>query len=100
MNRHEFRITNDSAGLITEDQRSFFGPIIWAISLSRPYRKLVTVILLAMLLETIIGLATPWPLKIIIDNVVGHHALPSWLAMDGFLFSCRKKNATGGCCSN
>ena len=22
----------------------------------------------------------PWPLKIVIDNVVGHHALPGWLA--------------------
>ncbi len=79
MNRHEFKITNDSAGINNEGKRSFFGLILWAVNLSRPYRKLVIVILLAMLLETLIGLATPWPLKIIIDNVVGHHALPGWL---------------------
>ncbi len=33
-----------------------------------------------MLLETGMSLLGPWPLKIIIDNVVGHHALPHWLA--------------------
>ena len=39
-------------------------------------------ILFAMLIEALIGLATPWPLKIIIDNVLGHHPLPkalSWM---------------------
>jgi len=46
---------------------------------------MVVVILMAMLIETLIGLASPWPLKIIIDNVVGHHALPPALAwMDRF----------------
>src|SRR5947207_7877043 len=52
--------------------------------LARPYRKLVLIILLAMLLETLIGLAIPWPLKIIIDNVVGNHPLPvplQWISM-------------------
>jgi ABC-type multidrug transport system fused ATPase/permease subunit len=32
-----------------------------------------------MLIETAMSLATPWPLKIIIDSVVGHHKLPPWL---------------------
>ena len=33
----------------------------------------------AMLVETIAGLAGPWPLKIVIDYaVVGHHAAPAW----------------------
>jgi ABC-type multidrug transport system fused ATPase/permease subunit len=62
-----------------EKKRSFTSPIIWAITLSRPYRKQVLIILLAMLMETLIGLAIPWPLKIIIDNVVGHHPLPAAL---------------------
>jgi len=64
---------------------SFTGLISWALSLSRPYRKYVAVILFAMLIEALIGLATPWPLKIIIDNVLDHHPLPHWLSwMDAF----------------
>ncbi len=47
--------------------------------LIRPYRGQLTIILLAMLVETAMSLAGPWPLKIIIDNVVGHHRLPEWL---------------------
>jgi subfamily B ATP-binding cassette protein MsbA len=37
------------------------------------------VILLAMLVETAASLAGPWPLKIIIDNVVGSHKMSPWL---------------------
>ena len=44
-----------------------------------PYRGSLLVILLAMLVETAMSLAAPWPLKIIIDNVVGHHRLAPWL---------------------
>ncbi len=65
---------------------SFTGLISWAISLSRPYRKYVWVILSAMLVEALIGLATPWPLKIIIDNVLGHHPLPKALVWMGSVF--------------
>ncbi len=48
--------------------------------LIKPYKKWLLVIFAAMLLETAMSLLGPWPLKIIIDNVVGHHALPDWLA--------------------
>lgn len=37
------------------------------------------IIFLAMLAETLMSIATPWPLKILIDNVIGHHPLPGWL---------------------
>jgi ABC-type multidrug transport system fused ATPase/permease subunit len=47
--------------------------------LIRPYRRTLVVILLAMLVETAMSLATPWPLKIILDNVVGNHTLTPWL---------------------
>ena len=47
--------------------------------LLRPYRGTLVVILLAMLVETLMSLAGPWPLKIILDNVVGSHHLPKWL---------------------
>jgi len=44
--------------------------------LIRPYRFKLLIILLAMLVETAMSLASPWPLKVIIDNVVGNHKLP------------------------
>jgi subfamily B ATP-binding cassette protein MsbA len=70
---------------IRAKKRSVTSLISWAISLSRPYRKYVVIILLAMLLEALIGLAVPWPLKLIIDNVIGHHPLPDFLRwMDSF----------------
>ena len=71
--------------------RSVTSPILWAMRLARPYRKLVLIILLAMLLETLIGLAIPWPLKIILDNVVGHHPLPEWLRWMNTFFPAENK---------
>ncbi|MFZ0314109.1 MAG: ABC transporter ATP-binding protein, partial [Candidatus Korobacteraceae bacterium] len=47
--------------------------------LLRPYRGKLVIILLAMLVETAMSLASPWPLKVIIDNVVGSHKLPHGL---------------------
>lgn len=44
-----------------------------------PYHSWVMVILAAMLVETAMSLAGPWPLKIILDNVVGSHKPPGWL---------------------
>jgi ABC-type multidrug transport system fused ATPase/permease subunit len=48
--------------------------------LIRPYRWTLAIILVCMLAETAMSLAGPWPLKIIIDNVVGSNHLPHWLA--------------------
>ena len=48
-------------------------------SLVRPYRGTLIVILLAMLVQTAMSVAGPWPLKIILDNVVGTHKLSPWL---------------------
>ncbi len=47
------------------------GKMVWG--LVKPYKKWLLIIFLAMLVETGMGLAAPWPLKIIIDNVLGHH---------------------------
>jgi ABC-type multidrug transport system fused ATPase/permease subunit len=62
--------------------KSRAAPIMrfWIRHLVSPYRGVLLLILLAMLLETAASLAEPWPLKIILDNVVGAHHLPSWLA--------------------
>jgi subfamily B ATP-binding cassette protein MsbA len=47
--------------------------------LVRPYRGTLFIILLAMMVETVMSLAAPWPLKVIIDNVAGSHKLPLWI---------------------
>ena len=48
-------------------------------TLVRPYRGTLIAILAAMIIETAMSVAGPWPLKIILDNVVGTHKLPQWL---------------------
>jgi ABC-type multidrug transport system fused ATPase/permease subunit len=48
--------------------------------LTRPYRWILALILVAMLVQTAMSLAAPWPLKIILDNVVANHRLPGWAA--------------------
>ena len=53
----------------------------WAtlvVDLARPYRRWLILILAAMLVETLAGLAAPWPLKIVIDDAIGHHRMPAW----------------------
>ncbi len=52
----------------------------WLRHLIQPYRFFLLVVLLAMLLETGASLAEPWPLKVILDNVVRTHHLSGWLA--------------------
>jgi len=47
--------------------------------LLRPYRGWLAIILSATALDTAMGLAAPWPLKIILDNVIGGEQLPRWL---------------------
>ena len=48
-------------------------------TLVRPYRGSLLSILCCMMVQTLMSLAAPWPLKIVLDNVVGSHKLPSWL---------------------
>jgi subfamily B ATP-binding cassette protein MsbA len=53
--------------------------LAFVLSLIMPYRKWLLLIFIAMLFETFMSLAAPWPLKIILDNVIGNHRLPLWL---------------------
>jgi subfamily B ATP-binding cassette protein MsbA len=48
--------------------------------LLRPYWPLLAVAFVAMLVETGMGLAEPWPLKLIFDHVLGTKPMPAWLA--------------------
>jgi len=45
----------------------------------KPYRGWLMGILLSMLMESLVSLAAPWPLKIVIDNVINEHPLPQGL---------------------
>ena len=56
-------------------------PLIW--SLLKPYRRNIIILLLAMVLQMVATVAVPWPLKFVLDNVLGEHKLPVWL--DGLL---------------
>jgi len=48
--------------------------------LLRPYQGSLAIILVAMLVQSTMTLAAPWPLKIIIDNVVVGRKLDPWIA--------------------
>jgi len=48
------------------------------LDLARPYRGWLAIILLAMFVETLCALATPWPLKVVIDFVAPPTRLPNW----------------------
>jgi subfamily B ATP-binding cassette protein MsbA len=48
--------------------------------LLRPYRGLLSVLFAAMVVETAMSLAAPWPLKVVLDSAVGRHPLPAWIA--------------------
>jgi len=47
--------------------------------LVRPYTGWLVIVLIAMLIETAMSLAAPWPLKVVIDSVLGSQPLPEWL---------------------
>jgi ABC-type multidrug transport system fused ATPase/permease subunit len=49
------------------------------LQLMRPRRRAMAVLVVAMLAQTAMSLAAPWPLKIVIDSVVGNHRQPEWI---------------------
>lgn len=50
-------------------------------SLVRPYRRGLALLLFVMVVETLATLAEPWPLKVILDNVVATRPLPHWMGL-------------------
>jgi ATP-binding cassette subfamily B protein/subfamily B ATP-binding cassette protein MsbA len=52
----------------------------WTLSLLRPYRARVAAIVALSLLEIGLAALAPWPLKAVVDNVLGGHALPPLVA--------------------
>ncbi len=56
----------------------------WTLAALRPYRGRAILLAVLMLSQVALGALQPWPLKIIIDNVLGSQALPDpyagWIA--------------------
>jgi ATP-binding cassette subfamily B protein/subfamily B ATP-binding cassette protein MsbA len=52
----------------------------WTLSLLRPYRARVAAIVALSLLEIGLAALAPWPLKAVVDNVLGGQALPPLVA--------------------
>jgi hypothetical protein len=50
------------------------------LGLLRPYRGWLAVVFVAMLAEIATSLAAPWPPKLVLDDALGKHHLPDWLA--------------------
>src|SRR5580765_6886373 len=49
------------------------------VDLVRPHWKALTVALIAVLGETLTDVLEPWPIKIVVDNILQKKALPGWL---------------------
>jgi len=43
-----------------------------------PYHGRLVAILVAMVVQTLMGLAAPWPVKVVDDDVMGGHSPPSY----------------------
>ena len=52
----------------------------WTLSFLRPYRARVAFIVALSLLEIGLAALAPWPLKAVVDNVLGGHPLPASVA--------------------
>lgn len=50
------------------------------LQLLRPYRGWLLIVFAAMLVEISMSLVAPWPLKLVLDDALGHHKLPDLLA--------------------
>jgi ATP-binding cassette subfamily B protein len=61
----------------------------WTLSFLRPYRGRVTLLAVLLLTEIGLGALAPWPLAVVIDNVLGGQSFPRgitrWAAIDAAL---------------
>jgi ATP-binding cassette subfamily B protein/subfamily B ATP-binding cassette protein MsbA len=74
----------------SDDRNDVVTLLSWTLSYLRPYRSRATVVLALTLFEIALAVAAPWPLKVIVDSVLGDEPLPSGvirLLPAGFLAS-------------
>src|SRR6202161_3285019 len=70
----------DGAAVQQEKDEERAGMIGLIRELLLPYRGSLAIILTAMVVQSAMTLAAPWPLKIILDNVVVGRRLDPWMA--------------------
>ncbi len=70
----------DGVAIQQEKEEERAGMMGLIRELLRPYRGSLAIILTAMVVQSAMTLAAPWPLKIILDNVVVGRRLDSWMA--------------------
>src|SRR5437764_6598342 len=60
---------------------------LWVALVLRPHWKPLTLALVAVFGETIADILQPWPIKVVIDNIVQSKKLPGWIGgiVSGFL---------------
>lgn len=51
----------------------------WTLAFIRPYWQPITLLAALSLAEVALATLAPWPLKLVIDNVLGQQPLPPWL---------------------
>src|SRR6478609_6389146 len=79
---------------INKSNQRVLARLVWRQVKS--YKKWLLLIFLAMMIATLMDIATPWPLKIIIDNVIDSQPLPSWLAWIKIFDSGNNKTSLAG----
>ena len=73
-------LTEPTAAAKTASSMNLWGYLVRSSRYLLPYRQLAFVSVALILLITLVTLLTPWPIKIVIDNVLGDQPLPPWLA--------------------
>ena len=69
--------TGDAGG--TALARGSFRRQLSLLRYATPHWRGLTLMLLATLVDVLLNLARPWPLALLIDNVIDGHPLPHWL---------------------
>ena len=59
---------------------SLVGLLPWTLSFLRPYRGRAAAIVALSLAEVGLAALAPWPLKVLVDSVLGATPLPAWIA--------------------
>jgi len=59
----------------------------WLLGYALSYKKQLLLFTLLAVAEVIMGLALPWPMKLLVDNVLGAQPLPDWLGPLAAAFS-------------
>jgi len=50
----------------------------WLGSYTKPYRRRLALLAVVSVVEVAFGALTPWPMKVVVDNVLVGHPLPAW----------------------